>query len=104
MLACCKNCLHIITLYTGPKPPSPSIISREKLLVAFAMLWKSNKGNSRSSFSILVKATLSKFNVNFSAVIQYGTEGDSEVIISFADNNCEGLDTYDLYHIFRTEL
>ena len=39
-----------ITLYTDPKPPAPILLVLEKLLVAVAMMGKSNKGNSKFSF------------------------------------------------------
>ena len=38
------------TLYTDPKPPAPILLVLEKLLVAVAMVGKSNKGNSKFSF------------------------------------------------------
>lgn len=44
------------TLYTGPKPPSPSLLSIEKLSVASLIVLKSNNGNSKffsSAFSLI---------------------------------------------------
>jgi hypothetical protein len=53
-----KNIAHrfmlLFTLYTGPKPPSPSFMLFEKLYVALAMATKSNIGNSISSFPSLI--------------------------------------------------
>ena len=44
--------LTFTTLYTGPKPPSPSLFSSEKLSVASSMSSKSKTENSESSASI----------------------------------------------------
>jgi len=46
-----KERLHIwlFTLYTGPKPPWPSIFSLEKSLVARTIVAKSKKGSSKSA-------------------------------------------------------
>ena len=38
-----------ITLYTDPKPPAPILLVLEKLLVAVAIVAKSNKGNFKFS-------------------------------------------------------
>ena len=38
------------TLYTSSKPPSPSLLSLEKLLVAVAKVARLKKGTSKSSF------------------------------------------------------
>jgi hypothetical protein len=44
----------LVTLYTGPKPPSPSLLLLEKLSVALTKTDKSNVVKSRSSFLGLV--------------------------------------------------
>jgi len=41
------------TLYTGPKPPSPSLLLNEKPLVALAIVVNWNRGSSKSSFGPL---------------------------------------------------
>jgi hypothetical protein len=38
----------MFTLYTGPKPPSPSLLSFEKLLVASIIVERLKKGSSKS--------------------------------------------------------
>ena len=44
--------IKLNTLYTGPKPPSPNLLSIEKLFVALFIKDRSNKGSSRSWASI----------------------------------------------------
>lgn len=58
---------HIITLKTGPKPPSPSLLLWENEFVAFSIKSKLISGSSNSSLSILVRAILSELNFNLSA-------------------------------------
>jgi len=50
-------CIH--TLYTGPKPPWPSMLSSEKSLVTHVIVSKSNKGSSRSSSLLFILAFVS---------------------------------------------
>ena len=49
------------TLYTLPKPPCPMIFTVEKLLVAFAIVTRSNNWTSRSSTCLLLLSSVDEF-------------------------------------------
>ena len=66
-----------ITLYTDPKPPAPIILVLEKLLVAVAMVGKSNKGNSK--FSLLSWSV--KMDNNLEATFKAQPHGSFNKII-----------------------
>ena len=56
-----------ITLYTDPNPPAPILLLLEKLLVAVAIVAKSNKGNSK--FSSLLSCSV-KWDNNLEATLK----------------------------------